>query len=105
MTVASKVTRKTYPGTGAQFDFAIPFEFKSGELGVIAVILIQSDGTEVVQTVNVGYTLNDPNTPTLVQMVVAPAADESLRIERRSTFLQNTDLNNGVSNQCNGASP
>lgn len=99
MTVGSTVVGQTYPGDGLQTNFAIPFEFKSGETDVIKVILIENDGSEVDQVLGADFNLNDPNTPTLVQMTTAPAADEELRVERQSTFLQNNDLINNAPNQ------
>ena len=94
MTVTNQTTQQTYPGTGSQTNFPIPYAFISGEPNQL-VTLIQNDGTEVVQVITTNYTLDDPNDPTLIQMITPPAADEFLRVERVTPKTQDTDLVDG----------
>jgi len=94
MTVANLVTKQTYNGDGINVNFAIPFTFITGETTVINVFLIDSVGAETLQVITADYTLNDPLNPVNVIMNIAPAADETLRVERISPRTQPTDLIN-----------
>jgi len=94
MTVSNTTVKQTYNGTGANTTFAIPFDFIPGEASdVTLVTLIDSLGAETVQVEGVDYDLLPAgDNPTDVEMAIAPAADEDLRVERVSILNQETDL-------------
>lgn len=98
MTVSTDTARVDYNGDGAQTAFTVTFRFL--DESHLKVILVESDGTEVVQTITTHYTVTgtggDAGT---VTMVTAPASGEKLIIKRNIPFTQLTDL------QTNGPLP
>lgn len=92
MTIANTTTQVKYSGDGSNTTFSIPFSYISGEVTNIKVLLVQNDGTEVVQTSPTHWSFDDATSPTNVEFVSAPAADEEVIIYRESTINQETDL-------------
>lgn len=98
MTVSTDTARVDYEGDGAQTVFTVTFRFL--DESHLKVILVESDGTEVVQIITTHYTVTGTGGDTgTVTMVTAPAADERLIIKRDVPFTQLTDL------QTNGPLP
>ena len=93
MTVSNTNTRQTYPGTGAQTDFAIPFDFT--DEAVIKVYLIDKLGVYNLWTVGAEYVLVGAPA-TLVRAAVAPAADEFVQVIRVTPQVQSTNYSGTV---------
>ena len=91
MTVSSTTTPTiTYNGNGSTTAFSTVFVFL--EEGDLVVTLIDSGGTETVQTITTEYTVSGGNGAVgTVTMVTAPASGEQLKIDRATAKTQLTD--------------
>ena len=91
MTVSSTISPTiTYNGNGSTTAFSTSFVFL--ESGDLVVTLIDSGGTETVQTIITEYTVSGGSgSAGTVTMVTAPASGEQLRIERATAKTQLTD--------------
>lgn len=91
MTVSSTTTPTiTYNGNGSTTAFSTVFVFLAE--GDLVVTLIDSGGTETVQTITTEYTVSGGDGAVgTVTMVTAPASGEQLRIDRVTAKTQLTD--------------
>ncbi len=83
MTVTSLIRLVTGPGDGAQTAFTFGFKiYNSADL--VVTLIVDATGVETVQTISTHYTLNGVGDDTggTVNMIIAPATGETLRIER-----------------------
>src|SRR5690554_1244383 len=90
MAVTSAVSTVEYAGDGATTQFAVPFYFIVN--ADLTVTLISDDGSETTLELDTDYTVTgagDENGGT-VTLNSAPAADETLRIDRNVPYLQPT---------------
>ena len=95
MTVSTTGLRVTHLGNGATVAFSFPYRFLAN--GDLDVTLIQSDGTEVTQTLNTDYTVTGAGVESggTVTMNVAPATGEKLFIRRELELTQEIDYITG----------
>jgi hypothetical protein len=92
MTVASEVTRVSYPGPGAG-PFAIPFKFFSFD--DLAVIVRAADGTETELVKGAGYTgSGERNASGTLTLTVALLTGESVTIVRDPALTQTSTFRN-----------
>ncbi len=90
MTVSTTNNRDNYSGNGSTTAFATTFTFLVE--GDLTVTLVDSAGTETVQTLTTDYTVSGGSGSTgTVTMVTPPANGETLVIERKMDRDQQTD--------------
>ena len=91
MTVSSETNRVEYVGDGIVV--AHPTTFNFAQDADLKVTLVDSAGTETVQTLSTHYTVTGAGSDTggTVTMITAPASGEQLVIERDVVFTQGAD--------------
>jgi len=91
MTVSSETNRKEYAGDDSTTGFPTTFNFALD--GDLKVTLVDSAGTETVQTITTHYTVTGAGDDTggTVTMITPPATGEELVIERDVAYTQGID--------------
>ena len=105
MTIVNLITRQTFAGNGALVLFSIPFNFQPGTASdVTKVIHIDNAAVETTLVEGTDYTLTPlGDNPTNADLSTgsapfgAPAADEFIRMERRTPKTQETDFDSAGS--------
>ncbi|WP_282609472.1 hypothetical protein [Pelagibius sp. Alg239-R121] len=78
MTVTQQASKVTYAGNGQQVEFFVPFVFYQPE--DLDVLKIESDGSELLQVLNVDYAVYGGGRNGAVTMTAAPSNQERLVI-------------------------
>lgn len=99
MSLETLTNRIAYGGNGTTTAFSFPYYFL--EEGDLKVVLVDSNGTETVQTLTTHYTISGEGSTSggTVTMLTAPASGASLVI------IRNTELTQEISLELNGALP
>lgn len=97
MTISTTDSRADFNGNGVTDTFSFPYRFFMDS--DLVVLLVQTTGTVVPQTLDTDYTVNGADTPTSgeVVMVVPPATGERLVVYRDIALTQETDYISGDS--------
>lgn len=99
MSLETLTNRIAYGGNGTTTAFSFPYYFL--EEGDLKVVLVDSNGTETLQTLTTHYTISGEGSTSggTVTMLTAPASGASLVI------IRNTELTQEISLELNGALP
>ena len=97
MTISSETNRVSYSGNDVTTAFAVSYQFFA-DADLRVVLVTDSDGSEVVQTLTTDYTVTGAGSGSgTVTMLTAPATGKTLVIIRDQDYIQELDLINNDS--------
>lgn len=89
MTVTQQASKTVYAGDGVKTEFFVPFVFYDAE--DLVVIKVENDGSELIQKLQVDYTVYGGAQNGAVTMTIAPTSQERVVIIRDIAFEQPID--------------
>jgi len=95
MTISNTTVKQIFTGNGSNVNFSVPFEYLSGELDNVKVILRDetvSPATETQQTRPTHWDFDNATNPTLITFVTPPTVSQKVVVYRESDKIQSTDL-------------